>query len=85
MIATTLVERLWKETDEALAAGAPDDKTGARGNDGRPAAGSHHPLLLQMLAEALECAPSEVVDFELNLCDTQASCVGGALDEFIYR
>ncbi|KAI5059623.1 hypothetical protein GOP47_0025942 [Adiantum capillus-veneris] len=44
----------------------------------------HHGLLLQLLAQELECQPGEICDFELQLCDTQPSLIGGALKEFIF-
>lgn len=44
----------------------------------------HHPLLLQILAEELRCEVEEIADLELNVCDTQPSCVGGAQHEFIF-
>eukprot|EP00897_Mesotaenium_endlicherianum_P003313 jgi/Mesen1/3009/ME000177S02281 len=43
----------------------------------------HHPLLIQVLANELACDPSDIIDFELNVCDTHASCLGGARDEFV--
>lgn len=45
---------------------------------------SHHSLLLQVLADELACDIEEVADFELNVCDTQPSCLGGARNEFVY-
>ena len=45
---------------------------------------AHHPLLLAVLAEELDCDPGEIVDFELEVCDTQPSVIGGAAREFIY-
>lgn len=30
------------------------------------------------------CEPGDVEDFELQLCDTQPSCVGGACSEFVF-
>ncbi|KAL3688435.1 hypothetical protein R1sor_014744 [Riccia sorocarpa] len=45
---------------------------------------SHHPLLLQILSEELECKPGDIADFELNVCDVQPSCIGGARNEFIF-
>ena len=45
---------------------------------------AHHPLLLAVLAEELDCDPDEIVDFELEVCDTQPSVIGGAAREFIY-
>lgn len=44
----------------------------------------HHPLLLTLLAKELGCAPADIADFELQLCDTQPAQIGGALDEFIF-
>jgi aspartyl aminopeptidase len=41
-------------------------------------------VLLSLLAEQLECAPSDIVDFEVNICDVQPGVVGGAQDEFIF-
>jgi hypothetical protein len=45
---------------------------------------AHHPLLLAVLADELGCAASSIVDFELNVCDTQPSTVAGASSEFIF-
>lgn len=49
-----------------------------------PAAGSaegasarHHPLLLRLLAKELGCAADDIVDFELNVIDTQPGVIGG--------
>ncbi|XP_068665065.1 probable aspartyl aminopeptidase [Aristolochia californica] len=44
----------------------------------------HHPILLKLLAAEAGCEPDEICDFELQLCDTQPSTVGGALREFIF-
>ncbi|OVA15401.1 Peptidase M18 [Macleaya cordata] len=44
----------------------------------------HHSLLLQLLASEVGCKPEDICDFELQLCDTQPSIVGGALKEFIF-
>jgi aspartyl aminopeptidase len=37
-----------------------------------------------VLANELGCAASSIVDFELNVCDTQPSTVAGASEEFIF-
>ena len=39
----------------------------------------HHTLLVKVIAEQLQCSPSAIVDFELNVCDTQAGVFGGML------
>ncbi|CAI8604066.1 unnamed protein product [Vicia faba] len=45
---------------------------------------SHHPLLMQILSEELKCEVNDIVSIELNVCDTQPSCLGGGNNEFIY-
>ncbi|XP_024361340.1 probable aspartyl aminopeptidase isoform X3 [Physcomitrium patens] len=45
---------------------------------------AHHPLLIQVLADALKCDVSEVADFDLSVYDTQPACVGGARDDFVF-
>ncbi|KAL4576745.1 hypothetical protein LXL04_012844 [Taraxacum kok-saghyz] len=44
----------------------------------------HHPLLMQILSEELGCEIDEIASIELNICDTQPSCLGGANNEFIF-
>jgi len=44
----------------------------------------HHPVLVQIVAAELGVAPEDVRDFELSLCDTQPSAIGGAYNEFIF-
>jgi hypothetical protein len=41
------------------------------------AASPHHPLLLEILAKELGVAVDDIVDFELNVCDTQDGVIGG--------
>ncbi|ETO32481.1 aspartyl aminopeptidase, partial [Reticulomyxa filosa] len=43
-----------------------------------------HPMLLKLLAKELNVDPEQIHDFELYLYDTHKSCLGGALNEFIY-
>ncbi|KAA0047566.1 putative aspartyl aminopeptidase [Cucumis melo var. makuwa] len=49
-----------------------------------PNSSKHHTLLLQLLADQLNCEPDDICDFELQACDTQPSLVGGAQKEFIF-
>ncbi|XP_073013544.1 probable aspartyl aminopeptidase [Typha latifolia] len=44
----------------------------------------HHSVLLQLISEQACCEPDEICDFELQVCDTQPSIVGGAMKEFIF-
>ena len=44
----------------------------------------HHALLMALVAEQLGVHPSAIVDFELNLCDTQPAALGGAAEEFVF-
>ena len=39
----------------------------------------HHSSLLQIVAAQLECSVSDIVDFELNVCDTQDGVIGGRI------
>ncbi|XP_024973137.1 probable aspartyl aminopeptidase isoform X1 [Cynara cardunculus var. scolymus] len=44
----------------------------------------HHPLLMQILSDELACEIDDIASIELNICDTQPSCLGGANNEFIF-
>lgn len=45
---------------------------------------SQEPMLLKVIAEKLNICVDEIVDFELNLYDTQAASLGGIQKEFLY-
>ena len=63
----------------------PADETRAETKKRRvESSDKHHPVLLDLLAEALGCEREDVLDFELQLCDTQPSAVGGAKGEYIF-
>ncbi|OMO69157.1 Peptidase M18 [Corchorus capsularis] len=49
-----------------------------------PSKAAHHPLLLQILSDELCCNVDDILNIELNICDTQPSCLGGANNEFIF-
>lgn len=40
--------------------------------------------MLQILSDDLDCKVEDIVSLELNICDTQPSCLGGANNEFIF-
>ena len=42
---------------------------------------NHCPVLLELVAKELGCDVGDILDFELQLCDTQPSALGGAHDE----
>jgi|TARA_B100001142_G_scaffold326073_1_gene380857 aspartyl aminopeptidase len=84
VLATAIRGELEQETavaKDAAADGDDDAKLKKKKKKKKPA---HHPLLLAVLAEELNCDPDEIVDFELEVCDTQPSVIGGAAREFIY-
>lgn len=45
---------------------------------------AHHSVLVRLLASELGVAPEDIVDVDLQVCDTQPSAVGGIYDEFIF-
>lgn len=45
---------------------------------------AHHPLLMKVLSDELDCSVDDIMSIELNVCDTQPSCLGGGNDEFIF-
>jgi aspartyl aminopeptidase len=44
----------------------------------------HHPYVVDLIAENAGVKPSEVVDFEMVLYDTQKACLGGINNELIF-
>lgn len=44
----------------------------------------HHPYLIQLLAEEAATKAEDILDFELVLYDTQAACIGGLNNEFVF-
>ncbi|KAL6768469.1 Aspartyl aminopeptidase [Auxenochlorella protothecoides] len=46
--------------------------------------GRHHPWLLHILAKELGVRPEDIVDFDLNVIDTQAGVIGGAEGAFVF-
>lgn len=62
-----------------------EDSSGSKEKD-KPSSSkaAHHPLLMQVLSNELSCGIDDIVSIELNVCDTQPSCLGGGNDEFIF-
>ena len=44
----------------------------------------HHPALLAAVADAAGVPVESIVDFDLNVCDTQRGAIGGAYNEFVF-
>ena len=40
-------------------------------------------MLLRMIAEAVQCEPADILDFDLSLYDTTPACLVGLQDEFV--
>ncbi|XP_074290089.1 putative aspartyl aminopeptidase isoform X2 [Silene latifolia] len=49
-----------------------------------PSKAWHHPELLKVLSDELDCNVDDIITIELNVCDTQPSCLGGLNNEFIF-
>lgn len=45
---------------------------------------NHHPILMQLISDQANSKPTEICDFELQICDTQPSVLGGSQKEFIF-
>ncbi|KAL3649678.1 hypothetical protein CASFOL_006081 [Castilleja foliolosa] len=64
-----------------------DDKTSSESDEKASTSSSkdaHHQLLMQILSDELGCKIQDIASLELNVCDTQPSCFGGANEEFIF-
>lgn len=76
ILATTVQEKLLKpapvkmETEGEAVSKLQSDK--------------HQPLLVELVCQELACKPEEIVDLELQLCDTQDAVLGGVFEEFIF-
>lgn len=44
----------------------------------------HHPYMVELIAKEAKVDPSEVMDFEMVLYDTQKACVGGLNEELMF-
>ncbi|XP_009336013.2 probable aspartyl aminopeptidase isoform X2 [Pyrus x bretschneideri] len=76
-IETQLIPLLASKLDEASLETKEKSTTASSKAD-------HHPLLMQVLSDELNCNIDDIVSIELNICDTQPSCLGGGNDEFIF-
>eukprot|EP00640_Fibrocapsa_japonica_P001596 CAMPEP_0113937808 /NCGR_PEP_ID=MMETSP1339-20121228/4343_1 /TAXON_ID=94617 /ORGANISM="Fibrocapsa japonica" /LENGTH=491 /DNA_ID=CAMNT_0000940713 /DNA_START=60 /DNA_END=1535 /DNA_ORIENTATION=- /assembly_acc=CAM_ASM_000762 len=76
MLATQVKAKLWQKEE-----GKEEEKKDGDADAPPP---RHSPLLLSLLATELGCAPEDIMDFELQVCDCQPSAIGGALEEFVF-
>ena len=44
----------------------------------------HHPYIVELIADAAQVDPADIVDFEMILYDTQKPCVGGLNSELLF-
>lgn len=72
------------DDDIAKAETANGDTSTTRFNPLKAPDERHHPHVIGLIANEVKVAPSEIVDFEMVLYDTQKSCVGGLNEEFIF-
>ena len=64
---------------------APANEEGANGfSPFKEPAQRHHPYMVEILAKEAKVDPSDIVDFELVLFDTQKSCIGGLNEELLF-
>ncbi|GJP35103.1 hypothetical protein CLOM_g19621 [Closterium sp. NIES-68] len=88
VLATAIKEELNRPAPPSGSDGGGEGREGegkakGKGKKDEPAE-RHHPLLLQLLASELGCAPGAIADFDLQLCDTHPSAIAGALNEFVF-
>lgn len=72
-----------EEKDEAGGEDGDDDKASSA-SAAAPLTKKHHPALLELVARELSISVDDIVDFDLNVCDTQRGALGGADEEFVF-
>ncbi|KAK4553302.1 hypothetical protein LTR86_009602 [Recurvomyces mirabilis] len=77
------LNRTGKSAEEAAKEQSEADKA-ADFNPLKTPAQRHHTYFVELVAKEAGCKPEDILDFELVLYDTQASCIGGLNDEFVY-
>ncbi|XP_024521749.1 probable aspartyl aminopeptidase [Selaginella moellendorffii] len=82
---TQLVPVLASCIKDELSKSLPDENGALVAEDANSKAEAHHhSLLLKILSSELGCESDDICDFELQVCDTQPSSIGGALKEFVF-
>ena len=77
------LDRLGKTADEARKEESEKEKS-APFSPLKAVTQRHHPYLITLLADEAGCSAEEIADFELCLYDTQAPCIGGLNNEFVF-
>ncbi|KAL4897684.1 peptidase M18 [Aspergillus ambiguus] len=70
-----------KSTESGTASEANE---GAEFSPLKPITERHHPYFVELIAAEAGVKPADILDFEMLLFDTQKSCLGGMLEEFIF-
>ncbi|GBG00409.1 aspartyl aminopeptidase-like, partial [Raphidocelis subcapitata] len=68
----------------AAAADAPAAPPADAAAASASAAPRHHAAMMELIAEAARAPASDIVDFEVNVCDVQPGVLGGAAEEFVF-
>lgn len=89
MIAAEL-NRTGQEESNPTAADAKDKTSAIRAGENqdfspfKAITERHHPHIVELIAAEAGVKPANVLDFEMLLFDTQKSCLGGLMEEFIF-
>lgn len=78
------LDRQGKSDDTAKAETANGNGSSAHFSPLKVPEERHHPHVIELIANEVEVAPSEILDFEMVLYDTQKSCVGGLNEELLF-
>ncbi|KAI9818345.1 MAG: hypothetical protein M1826_001407 [Phylliscum demangeonii] len=77
------LNRTGKNKENQKAEAGVDEDSKSRDEPIKPLRERHHPCLVEIIADAAEVAPEDLVDFEMLLYDTQAPVIGGMNNELI--
>ena len=78
------LNRQGKVDGTAKAGTTNEDSSSTRFNPLKASDERHHPHVIELIADEVKADPSEVIDFEMILYDTQTSCVGGLNRELLF-
>ena len=78
------LNRQGKSDDIARVATTNGDSSSTRFSPLKAPEERHHPHILELIANEAKVTPTDIVDFEMVLYDTQKSCVGGLNEELLF-